>query len=87
MKVRRLKRRTYDAFNSVDASGYTVRFARAKDGYWCAKPDAFMPLSNGATLKEVKRHVNEAIQICLEDAAQMGRPVPKPEWGTRHASR
>jgi hypothetical protein len=84
MKVRRLDRRTYNAFNTVDPSGYIVRFERSRNGSWFGKPDVLLVLCSARTLKHAKRLVNEGIQFHLEDADW---EVPKPEREAFYASR
>jgi predicted RNase H-like HicB family nuclease len=74
------KRRAGLAFNSVDqTTGYAIRFVLGKSGTWSVKPTAFVALSNGMSLQVARRHAAEAIQICLEDYAQMGWLIPQPE--------
>jgi hypothetical protein len=75
-------RRAGNAFRRMDPSGYVIRFARAKDGCWCAKPDAFVALSGARTLRQVKKLASEAVQICLADYVEMGWPIPNPDRGS-----
>jgi len=76
--MKRHKRRP--DFNGIDGkSGYTVRFAQSKDGYWWANAIALPALSVGKTVSKAKVMIAEAIQLWLEETIKMERSVPEPE--------
>jgi predicted RNase H-like HicB family nuclease len=59
---------------------YLVIFDTAEDGtVWAQVPDLPGCFSSGASMKEAKMNVVEAIELHIEGLREEGRPIPKPE--------
>lgn len=58
---------------------YLVIYERALDGtIWARVPDLSGCYSSGATLREAKANVKEAIELFLETAREEGMVIPVP---------
>jgi predicted RNase H-like HicB family nuclease len=57
---------------------YLIVIEKTRTGFSAYSPDLLGCVSTGATIEEVERNMQEAIEFHLEGLRQEGFPVPEP---------
>jgi predicted RNase H-like HicB family nuclease len=83
-----MKRRTETELNRCLCRRYTLELLECDEGgYFVRIPDLPGCMSQGETLEEAVRNIDEARRLWIEDTLACGLPVPRPGKAPRRASR